>query len=128
MISMTIIISKPAKERINLALALNALVEEIVMVPFEHKYVYVLEGFDSSMVENMYTIVLSKEPSCTCNDFVRTMTTKLYVPCRHIYFVFLRMKGPYVDKNMVIHQTVIGTHELSHVLAISGECCSVAYK
>lgn len=111
-------VSTMAKVRMERGIALNGHLCDIIKVPSEHKEVYVVESFESSSTGKRYQVTIGIEPKCTCEDFAKNISSGKYIPCKHLYFVFLKVKGLDVNENMFIHQPVLTTHDLFHVFAI----------
>ena len=67
-----------------------------------------------------YDVHISKKPCCSCQDFVQQMAQgQSYVPCKHIYYILIRVFGMDVNHNMCIHHANLG---MDDYFKIGGLC------
>ena len=51
-----------------------------------------------------YKLTISTFPTCTCGDFqIRVDHQKKYIPCKHLYYIYVNEFRLDVNKQMVAH-------------------------
>lgn len=110
-------LTKDFKDKIGLANTMHAVVlRESIIVPNE-VHVFFLETEGSKARGISYSITISQFPRCTCEDFVRRdAKASVYIPCKHIYFVFIRTLGLDANVHEFMHQAALSNIELFQAL------------
>lgn len=105
------------KERVMKAKSMQGeVLRENVVVPNE-MHVFNVESEGSKERGLTYTITISELPRCTCEDFMKREAKKeMYMPCKHIYFVFIRVLGLSDSIHEFIHQAALTKIELFQAL------------
>ena len=86
-----------------------------VMKPNKHEH-FCLQTSTSQLVDMTYDVHISKNPCCSCPDFVQRIAQgHSYVACKHIYYVLLRIFGMDVNHNLFIHQVKLADEDLYRI-------------
>ena len=87
-----------------------------VMVESEHVE-FTLSTIGKKDNDKTYKVVVSKFPSCTCEDFqMQARGGKRYMACKHLYFVFIKYLELDVHQQNIIHQAALIKRELHPAL------------
>ncbi|MCO5572082.1 hypothetical protein L7F22_025833 [Adiantum nelumboides] len=113
------VVNKEMQDRIKRASELVCTIQRRrIVVPKEHvEYTLSTEG--SIKKELHYMVIVSAFPSCTCDNFQnRDHRGKRYMPCKHLYFIYMRELGLNVDHQKFIHQATLTKRELQQALRL----------
>ena len=109
---------KAARDRMEKGLSLRGNLQDIIKDHLKHKEIYIIQSYESNKEGATYQVTIGTEPSCSCVDFSRNLSMKKYIPCKHMYFVYLHVKGLDVNENMFIHQPTLCLQDLFHIFAL----------
>ena len=71
-----------------------------------------------------YSVIMFEFPRCTCKGCLKRESKWLtYIPCKHLYYVYLQILGLDSTSHCFIHQEVLTKFELFQ--ALSGRRCNV---
>ena len=84
--------------------------------------VYTLASGDSSEGV-LYEVMVSLFPDCSCAYFISMIgaKTRKYVPCKHLYFIFLKRMNMAPDVEECIHQQTLSESEVKWLLSLDSE-------
>lgn len=89
--------------------------EVILMCGESHIFHVSTEGSRAKGVT--YSVTISDFPRCTCEGFQKREAKHLvYVPCKHIYYIFLQVLGLDQNAHEFIHQAALTKVELFQAL------------
>ena len=82
-----------------------------VMKSNKHEH-FCLQTSTLQLVDTTYDVHISKNPCCSCLDFVQLIAqVHSYVACKHIYYVLLRIFVMDVNHNLFIHQAKLADED-----------------
>lgn len=110
-------LNKDFKERIHKAVTENGeVVRENIIIPHE-VHVFHVRTTGSMSKGLTYSVLISEFPRCTCLDFTEREARKSpYMPCKHIYFVFIVVLGLTEMVHQFMHQAALTKVELFQAL------------
>lgn len=78
--------------------------------------VFTMISSASALQDRTYDITVFNFPNCTCPDFSSLGKRGKFIPCKHLYFIFLRRMVCDPKRDFFIHQATMSFNEVNTLL------------
>ena len=113
------IVTKEMEARIKRAMDLVCTVHCRQIIVNKEHVDYNISTLGSQEIGETYKVTISTFPCCTCEDFKRRVDQgRKYMPCKHLYHIYIKELGMDVSKQKFVHQAALTKRELHYLFCL----------